>query len=119
MVPKPELLTYVKLLGREFVRLGMDAHAKRLRLYYLALKHGLTTRGNDVDFRWSEEFVVEWMKTLKLPPYSSEYPTRPRSSPCAKCKDRSSQPAITTVSVLPYGAKMRCGTCGAVWLEPG
>lgn len=117
MVPRAELLHYVERLGREFVRRGMNDHARRLRLYYLALKHGLTTKGNDVEFRWSEAFVVEWMRTLKVPPYKDDYPSRPRNSKCLKCNDRSSQPSITTVGSLPDGAKMRCGTCGAIWIE--
>lgn len=117
VIARGELLQFVQRLGQEFVKRGMNDHARRLRLYYLALKHGLTTRGNDVEFRWSEAFVVEWMRTLKVPPYTDDYPMRPRNSRCNKCNDRSQQPQINTIGNLPDGAKMRCGNCGAVWIE--
>lgn len=69
MRSRTELLTLVTILGREFRRLGMAAHMKRLRLYFLAVKHGLTTAGNDVELSYTEDEVLEWMRTLKVPPF--------------------------------------------------
>lgn len=78
MPSKEELLAQVTTLGGEFRRLGMAAHVKRLRLYYLAVKHGLTTRGNDVELQWSEELVLEWMKHLRIPPFDAPESKAPR-----------------------------------------
>lgn len=109
------LLGLVARLGREFVRRGMDDHARRLRVYYLALRHGLVTGRNALDVRWDEAFTLEWLALLGLPPHAGDYDARPRPSRCRTCpQDRD---ALRTLLVLPDGAKVQCQTCGATWVE--
>ena len=114
-----ELLRQVAQLGREFVRRGMDIHARKLRLYYLALRHRLASPGRrEVDVRWSEELVLEWLKVLRLPPYEAAYEIRPRGAGCGRCqKTTNDRTALHTEQNFPGGAKMSCHACGAVWLE--
>jgi hypothetical protein len=116
---REELLGTVERLGREFVRRGMAAHARKLRLYYLALRHRLASAGkHEVDVRWSEELVLEWFKVLRLPPFQHAYEVRPRGAGCGKCqKTTNDRTALHTEQSFPGGAKMSCYACGAVWLE--
>jgi hypothetical protein len=118
MVPRLQLLEYVRLLGAEFARRGMRQHVSKLRVYYVALKKGLTTPGHDLEVKWTEPFVIEWLKTLRVPPFEKAYPVRPRGSPCSRCqKSREQQSAVFTDSNFPGGTKMRCRGCGTAWLE--
>lgn len=104
-------------LGREFVRRGMHGHALRLRLYYLALRRRLLTGGNKLEVHWSEELVVEWLKTLRLSPYRDVYPVRPAGAACARCKEEPGRhPSVRTDLVFPGGARMRCDRCGDSWV---
>lgn len=114
IVHQAELLRYVTLLGKAFRGRGMDQHLRDLRVYYLALRHGLTS--NKLEIRWSDAFVIEWMKTLCVPPFEKAYPLRPRGGACPRCPQGAS-PSICTDCVFPGGARMRCQTCGAQWLE--
>ncbi len=52
MLPRAELLKFVVALGREFQHRGMHEHAKKLRLYYLAVKRGLTVGVHEADLHW-------------------------------------------------------------------
>jgi hypothetical protein len=117
MLPREVLLEYVERLGREFVRRRMPQHAQKLRLYYLALQRGLASPRHEVDVRWSEPFVLEWLRTLKVPPYADAYPVRPSGAPCPRCAQRGAQSATRTELVFPGGVRMRCGTCETVWIE--
>lgn len=117
MLPREVLLGYVERLGREFVRRGMADHAQKLRLYYLALQRGLASPRHEVDVRWTEPFVLEWLRTLRLPPDPDAYPVRPRGAACTQCAQRGTQPSTRTELVFTGGVRMRCGTCDAVWLE--
>lgn len=114
-----DLLQRVERLGREFVRRGMDAHARKLRIYYLAVRHRLASPlTGEVDVRWSEERVLEWLKLLRLPPYESAYPVRPRGAGCPRCeKSTNDRTALHTEQTFPGGSKMSCHACGAMWLE--
>ena len=112
-----QLLQCVAKLGAAFIRRGMEQHAANLRIYYVAI-HRRLAQGNKVDLHWSEPFVVEWMKTLRIPPYQLAYECRPRASACARCGRRpNTEPTASTECVFPGGARMRCQSCGAVWLE--
>jgi len=117
MLSRPELLKCVVTLGREFRRRQMTEHARKLRLYYLAVQSGLTVGPHEADLHWSEAFTVEWMKTLRLPPYENDYPVRPMGWNC-KCPAAHSAAAPATVELtFPGGARKRCPACRAVWLE--
>jgi hypothetical protein len=118
-VERSELAKLVEVLGHEFVRRGMHAHATKLRIYYFALRRGLATHArNEVDIRWSEDLVVEWLKLLRIPPYESAYRVRTAQSPCSRCKARPNNQggSFVTESTFPGGWKVRCSSCGEVWL---
>ncbi|MHB8877822.1 MAG: hypothetical protein ACYC8T_29365 [Myxococcaceae bacterium] len=118
MLPRPQLLAHVTALGREFVRRGMRQHVQRLRLYYLAVKKGLASPSNELDVKWNEPFVIEWLKILQVAPFDGAYPVRPRGSRCVRCPEtRNEQASLFTDTNFPGGSKMRCQACGAVWLE--
>src|SRR3954451_19102255 len=91
---REQLESFVAQLGREFVRLEMEQHARKLRLYYLALRHGLTQGAFDVDVHWSEKLVLDWMKVLAMPSFEHAYPRRPRRSPCPKCLGSRNQQSV-------------------------
>lgn len=115
---RDELMPLVVRLGGEFQRRGMKDHSQKLRVYFLALKHGLDSGAREVRVHWTENLVLEWLRLLRIPPYDRSYAIRPRASRCDKCPpDRSSQPAVNTEAVFPGGSKMRCQVCGAVWVE--
>jgi len=44
----------------------MNQHLRELRVYYLALRRRLTS--DKLQLNWSEAFVIDWMKTLRVPP---------------------------------------------------
>lgn len=118
MARDDELLRYVERLGVEFLRREMDAHVKKLRVYYLALKRGLTQGRHELDVHWSEALVIEWLKLLKLAPFDQAYEVRPKRAPCRACaQKRDHQSSVHTDMVFPGGSKMRCFACGAVWIE--
>ncbi len=110
---RAKLLEFVVALGCEFSRRGMPDHCDRLRLYYLALRHGLDSARHRVEIHWDETLVVEWMRLLRLPPYEDDYPQRDTTS-CATCESRPG--TVVTKGVFPGGAKLECLQCGAQWL---
>lgn len=115
---RDDLLVLVTALGKEFRRRKMRDHLTRLRVYYFALRHGLTTsQGNGLDVHWSERFVIDWMKTLRVPPFDAALPVRPRGAKCEGCEKTGAQPWVYTDGLFPGGVRMRCQTCGDVWLE--
>ncbi|MDQ3265643.1 MAG: hypothetical protein M3Y59_18625 [Myxococcota bacterium] len=114
---REDLLVLVTALGREFSKRGMRDHRARLRVYYFALKHGLTSGQHALDVQWSERFVIDWMKTLRVPPFEQALQIRARGAPCGQCRQSGQQPWIYTDGVFPGGVRMRCQTCGDLWLE--
>ncbi len=119
IVGRPDLVKMVGVLGREFVRRGMHAHAAKLRIYYLALRRGLATPGkSEVDVHWSEALVVEWFKLLRMPPYEKAYPVRAAQSHCSRCKERPNNQggSFQTESTFSGGWKVTCSNCGEAWL---
>lgn len=117
---RESLLRAVVQLGREFRRRGMADHAFRLRLYYLAVKAGLTRGGPKatVDVKMNAEFILEWLRLLRVPPHHAHYPLRGRSEGCPKCglaKDNGAT-SVHTVTTFPGGSKSRCGQCGTEWI---
>jgi hypothetical protein len=117
MLPRPVLLEHVRRLGREFVRRDMQTHARKLRLYYLALSHDLAGPSHEVDVHWSEPFVQVWLETLRVPPFAQALELKPRGGACNRCLQAGTQPSTRTELVFPGGVRMRCGSCEAVWLE--
>ena len=116
---RESLLRMVHLLGGEFGRRGMRTHVAPLRIYWLALKHGLVQdEQHGLHLALSEETVVEWFKLLRLPPYQTAYPVRPTGSACPECQPREgSAGEVTTERTFPDGRKMVCLDCRTSWLE--
>ena len=97
----------------------MGLHARALRLYWLAVRHGLVTGDKAaVKVEWNADSVIEWLKVLRVPPWDRAYPVRPRGSACRRCPRGDGHPVETT-TLLSYsgGAKMGCRACGDAWLE--
>jgi hypothetical protein len=116
---RQSLAPLVVALGRAFLRQGMRSHVQALRLYFLALRHGLT-RGerHAVKVDWSEDAVLEWLRVLRVPPYQDAYPVRPRGSGCERCSPGGGHPVeISTLLTFEGGAKMGCRGCNGAWLE--
>jgi hypothetical protein len=113
------LLRMVQRLGDEFRRRGMRTHVVPLRIYWLALRHGLVhDERHGLHVALSEEAVVEWFKLLRLPPYQHSYPVRPTGSGCPACvagEGRASD--VVTERTFPEGRKMACLGCRTAWLE--
>ena len=112
-IDRDQLLDFVVALGCEFSRRGMPDHCQRLRLYYLALVHGLDTSRHRVEVHWDEDLVIEWMRLLRLPPHRDHYPLRDTTA-CGRCESRPG--TVVTKGVFPGGAKLECLQCGAQWI---
>ena len=117
-IDRAQLLEFVITLGCEFSRRGMPDHCDRLRLYYLALRHGLETSRHRVEIHWDEDLVIEWMRLLRLPPHQDHYAVRDTTG-CASCVSRPG--TVVTKGIFPGGAKLECLQCGSQWLlrHPG
>jgi len=117
-VTPTRLLDLVTRLGEAFRERGMDEQVRRLRLFWLAAKHGLLKGRNELDVRWSEAHVIDWMKTLRLPPFEQTLPLRAQGQGCPTCPPEPGQvPSGRVELVFPEGTRLRCESCGAQWLE--
>lgn len=104
-------LELTERVGAELVRLGLHEHAACARAHYVRVRDDLPSPVPP-DPAWRHTMIVEWARTLRMPPHENDYPVRPRMSGCPACDD--SRPFTT--GVFPGGSKHQCG-CGAVWLE--
>ena len=117
MTPRSMLLEWVRRLGHEFARRGMP-EVEVLRLYYLAVEQDLLGRLQELNIVWSEEHTLEWMRTLRVPPFESAYAIRPFGAHCAKCGAiRGLAKGVLAEVVFPGGARKRCQSCNDVWIE--
>jgi hypothetical protein len=61
--------------------------------------------------------VVDWLKTLRLPPYEAALPVLAKGTRCPHCGPASGRsPAERTTTVFPGGWRVKCGTCDFEWL---
>jgi len=113
------LLEMVQTLGDEFRRRGMRTHVAPLRIYWLALRHGLVhDEQHGLHLTLSEETVVEWFKLLRLPPYQRAYVVRPTGSRCPTCPPKEGRAGeVASERTFPDGRKMVCLDCRSAWLE--
>lgn len=117
-MPHDVLLEHILALGDAFKRRGMDEHVRRLRLYFLAVRHGLTKGRRELDVKWSEAHLVAWMQTLQVPPYERALELRKPGGGCPSCgAGQGTVPSVQTELVFPGGARMACRGCGRLWLE--
>jgi hypothetical protein len=111
-------LRQIATLGEAFRAREMEEQLRQLRLYWLAVRQGLTKRNGDLDVKWSEEHLVTWMQTLQVPPYDRALAVRRKGGGCPTCgAGQGTTPSVQTVVVFPGGSRMTCRTCGLVWLE--
>jgi predicted SprT family Zn-dependent metalloprotease len=64
----------------------------------------------NVDADWA----VEWLKTLRVPPYEDALPVSTWAEACGVCELHQRQ--VRTVTVFHGGYRMRCDTCRSEWL---
>jgi hypothetical protein len=116
---RAELLSMVKRLGAEFRKRGMHGHLAPLRLYWLALRHGLVESDrHGLHVQLSEEMVVEWFKLLRLPPYERAYPVQSPGARCPQCRPGEGPATeVVTERTFPEGRKVACLGCRTAWLE--
>jgi hypothetical protein len=117
---RDELLERVRRLGAEFRRRGMEEHLRPLRVYYLALRAGLTQ--GKLDVSWSPEHTRMWMQALRLAPFEDALPIRPVRADCPRCGGApkgvsEARPAALRRLPFPGGARVECLGCKDVWLE--
>ena len=118
MDPNRRLLELVATLGAAFRERGMQEQLRRLRLYWLATRHGLLKGRNELDVKWSEAHVIDWMKTLRLAPFEGAYTERKPGSGCPTCPSEQGMiPSARVDLVFPGGARLKCNSCGAQWVE--
>jgi hypothetical protein len=79
-------------LAAEFRRRGM-------------LDHAALVRG------WADGFVLEWARTLRIPPNESFYEVRPGASACCRGYN-----GIIAKCSWPGGARFQCWHCKREWL---
>jgi hypothetical protein len=86
-----------------FQRRGMRDHVRALR-----------------SRAWTDDFVLEWLRYLKIPPHQDDYPILPRGALCPRCSSRSPDRTATgTVLVVAFPGRWaeRCLGCRAVWMH--
>ena len=112
---RARLLDLVVALGGEFSRRGMRDECRRLRLYFLAVKHGLAGAQHQIQLHWDEDLVVEWLRLLRIPPFDHHYLVRGETA-CDRCAYQPGR--VVTKAVFPGGSKFECLQCGQQWLLP-
>lgn len=111
-----ELDALVRAVGHEFHKRKMADHLRPLRLYWLALNHGLLPSSRLLRVDWDARLTEEWAKLFKLPGHKP-YPEKPRGSRCP-CETTQGHPVDThTAMTLPWGIKVHCRACGSQWIE--
>jgi hypothetical protein len=111
---RARLLELVVTLGCEFSRRGMREECRRLRLYFLAVRHGLAASAqHQVQLDWDEHLVLEWLRLLRIPPFEHHYEVRAESA-CDRCPYQPGR--VVTKAVFPGGSKFECLQCGRQWL---
>lgn len=117
---REQLEHLVTRLGAAFRARGMEAQRRSLAVFWLALHRGLLEQRRDrlLEVRWSEQHVIEWMETLRLPPFEHALPVQAKGSGCAACPVEPGQVSSRrTELVFDGGARLRCDGCGRRWLE--
>jgi hypothetical protein len=73
--------TLIAQLGREFHRRGMASHVQSLRGLWLARR----ARPRPGPREWTEDFALEWLALLRVPPLDQVFQVLPASSACPRC----------------------------------
>jgi hypothetical protein len=100
-------------LARRFAAAGMTKHLAALRRHYMARRKRLRAAALGSS-EWTEDFVLEWLCLLQIPPFDRFYAELPDGHcPCgARMRDGA---GAHVQSVFPGGYLMRC-LCGQTWL---
>jgi hypothetical protein len=100
-------LELAERVGHQLVRLGLHKHAHRLREYYATVRAGRPLRRDG----WGDELVVEWARTLRIPPHENDYPVRTWAERCG-CL----MPRTFTQLTFPGGHVSHCAACKLTWI---
>jgi hypothetical protein len=93
----------------------MDGHLHLLRAFYRR-----EFVGSRRDPRtWSFDLTLEWLALMRIGPFRRVYLVQHRGAGCPRCASQESRgaPAAWVEVAWPGGAKLRCNTCGQVWLQ--
>jgi hypothetical protein len=109
-----DLLAIAPDLDREFRRRGMEVHARELRLWMLARRQGRNPRDG-----WSDAFVLEWLRLMRVPPHHTHYIVRRLGDPCPDCATRPEHGSAATFTCVSWegGQLTECLRCRAVWIS--
>ena len=116
---RPELLSLISILDRQFVVRDMHGHAKLARAF-----HRQVATGRDQGINWTETFVLDWLGYLRVTPYEKRFEVLPVGAPCPTCGTTGSGAnGILSGVTFPGGCSWRCAKCKATWIsldaEPG
>lgn len=110
-------LPLLRSLWGAFAKRGMRGHLRNVRLYALALRHGLLETDGALRASLTREDILEWMRVLAVPPFHLVYERRPRGAPCPVCGPAPASHLSPQVSMaFPGGERARCPRCSAVWV---
>jgi hypothetical protein len=110
-----QLEPLLRLLADEFRRRDMRDHLRLLRAFYV--DHRARTRAANREKLppWTEDNVIEWLMTFRIPPFEYAMPVLGRGAACPGCGKYEGQRYV--VGVRPGGRTCECKACGARWLE--
>jgi hypothetical protein len=124
----PPLILYIKTvtsldfeklilaLAAELKRRELHEHVEQLRPYYRGFPARRRAAMREQKPPWTEEFVLEWLCILGVPPFDHVVPTLGRGvRACACTTAEVGLPMIACV--FPGGRLRECKGCGARWLE--
>lgn len=109
-----EAMTCAVTLGRRFVALDMELHARLLRGWYAAVRDG---RASPPDYRatvskgttWHLGWVRHWLGLFRLPPCEWLY----RLARSCRCDGA----GVYRAAIFPGGKLWACADHGSRWLE--
>jgi hypothetical protein len=104
-------------LAEFFKQHDKRSHVQQLRRYW----QSRLARKRIEPPLWTEDFVIEWLATIRIPPFDRIYPVRERNAACPKCGAGLSGPngagsGAKVMGIFPGGHKAQCSTCGQEWL---
>ncbi len=101
--------------------MSLVTELERKRLADVFKKRGMREHVRALGRRdWSEGFVREWMRYLRVPPYDGDYPVLHRGAPCPRCGSVSADRTATGTLIcanFPGGWAERCLGCQTIWLH--
>lgn len=111
-----QLEPLLRALAREFERRrDMRTHLASLRAFYADHRARQRAAQREKQPPWTENNVIEWLMTFRIPPFEYAMPVLGRGAACPGCEKHEGQPHV--VGVRPGGRTRECKGCGTRWLE--